>query len=72
MASDIIVALIALGGTALGTFAGIATNSKLTNYRLKKLEEKVDKHNNAVERTMILEEQMKVVNHRLKDLENRD
>lgn len=72
MGSEIIVALIALSGTALGTFAGIATNSKLTNYRIQQLEKKVDKHNNAVERTMILEEQMKVVNHRIEDLENRD
>ena len=37
-------------GTIIGTFAGIMTSTKLTNYRLEQLEKKVDKHNNLVER----------------------
>lgn len=47
----------------------------LIEYRLKKLEEKVDKHNNVVERTYKLEEltalqeeKIKVANHRIDDL----
>ena len=70
MSNEVLVAIIALLGTALGTFGGIVTSSKLTNYRLQKLEEKVDKHNSVIERTYILEEKMKVANHRIDDLEN--
>ena len=40
-------------------------------YRLEQLEKKVDKHNKFAERMPVLEEQMKVVNHRLEDLERR-
>ena len=46
MNSEIIVALLALVGTLAGTFGGIITSSKLTVYRIKQLENKVDKHNN--------------------------
>ncbi|MBC8588106.1 hypothetical protein [Paratissierella segnis] len=69
MTNDIIVAIIALLGTALGTGGGILASSKLTSFRLKKLEDKVDKHNSVIERTYILEEKMKVANHRIEDLE---
>ena len=40
------------------------------SYRIEQLEKKVDKHNNFAERVPILEEQMKVANHRLDDLEH--
>ena len=63
-------ALIGFVGTAIGTFGGILASAKLTNYRLSRLEEKVDKHNTVIERTFILEEQMKVANHRIADLEH--
>ena len=49
-------------GTVIGTFGGILTSSKLTSFRLEQLEKKVDKHNN-------FEEQIKVINHRIDDLE---
>ena len=68
---NIIVAIIALIGTCAGSFGGIITASKLTTFRLEKLEEKVDKHNRFAERMPVLEEQIKVVNHRIEDLENK-
>ncbi len=68
--SEIIVALIALAGTTLGTFGGILTSSKLVNYRLKQLEDRVAEHNNYATRIPVLEEQIKVINHRLSDLEH--
>ena len=64
------IAQIGFVGTAIGTFGGILASAKLTNYRLSRLEEKVDKHNTVIERTFILEEQMKVANHRIADLEH--
>ena len=42
---------------------------RLMTYRIEQLEQRVNKHNSVVERTFILEEQMKVANHRIDDLE---
>ena len=69
ISNDIIVALLALAGTLVGSFGGIVTASKLTNFRLEKLEQKVDKHNNFAERIPVVEEKIKVLNHRVEDLE---
>jgi hypothetical protein len=69
MDETIIVAIIAFSGTLAGTFGGILTANKLTNYRIAQLEKKVDKHNTIIERTFVLEEQIKVANHRIEDLE---
>lgn len=68
MPESVIVALIGLGGSALGAFIGVMTSAKLTQYRLEKLEEKVDKHNSIIERTYILEGQMQEVQHEIRDL----
>ena len=69
MSETVIVALIAFSGTLLGTFGGIVTSSKLTSYRIEQLEKKVDKHNNFAARMPVVEEQIKVINHRIDDLE---
>lgn len=69
MDSTVIVAILSLAGTCLGTVGGILASSKLTNFRIQQLEEKVHEHNNYARRLPVLEEQMKVVNHRLEDLE---
>ncbi len=69
MANEVVVALITLAGSAIGTVGGIMMSSKVTNHRLEQLEKKVDKHNSVIERTFVLEEKMKVVNHRIDDLE---
>lgn len=78
MSTEIIVALIGLGGSALGSVIGIFASGKLTAYRLEQLEKKVDKHNNLIERTFkieqdiaVISEEIKVANHRISDLENK-
>lgn len=78
MPNEIIIALIGLGGSALGSLIGIVANSKLTNYRIDQLEKKVDKHNNLIERTYkleekteVTEERLRVANHRIDDLERK-
>ncbi len=70
MSSEIIVAIIAFCGTALGSFGGLISGAKLTNYRIKQLENKVDKHNNFAERIPLIEKEIKVINHRIGDLES--
>ncbi len=69
MDSTIIVAILSLAGTCLGTVGGILASSKLTNYRLQQLEDKVHEHNNYARRLPVLEEKMDVANHRIDDLE---
>lgn len=70
--SNIVVAVIALIGTFIGSYSGI----KLMSYRIEQLEKKVEKHNNLVERmfkveeqTSLQEEKIKVANHRIDNLE---
>ena len=69
MDGEILVALLSLAGTLLGTFGGMLTSAKLTGYRLSQLEEKVKKLGAFGERIPVIEEKLKVVNHRLEDLE---
>ena len=78
MNTEIVVSLITLCGSAIGTFAGITVNTKLMNYRIEQLEKKQDKHNSLVERVFKLEEhgavtdeEIKVINHRIKDVEGK-
>ena len=61
MEGEIIVAAISLVGTLAGTFTGILTSTKLSNYRIEQLEKKVEKHNSVVERTAILERDIQTV-----------
>lgn len=65
----VIVGLLSLIGTLAGTFGGILTSAKLTNYRIQQLEKKVEKHNNFAERIPIIEEKIKVDERRIADLE---
>ena len=76
MSDAIIVALLSLAGTLVGSFSGIMAANKLTTYRIEQLEKKVEKHNNVIERVYKLEqadaveeEEIKVINHRIYDLE---
>lgn len=78
--TEIIVALIvgslSLLGTLAGTYFSNRKSSALIAYRLEQLEEKVNKHNGVIERVYkleqgekIIEEKIKVANHRIDDLE---
>ena len=68
--NDVIVALLALMGTLGGSFGGILTANKLANFRLEQLEEKMDKLTHFAEKMPVIEEQIKVINHRIEDLEH--
>ncbi len=68
MSDVVIVALISFAGTIIGSLFGVLTANKLTNYRIQKLEEKVDKHNTVIERTYKLEGRMTEAEHDIRDL----
>lgn len=78
MTEGIIVGILSLIGTLAGTYFANRKSSALIAYRLELLEKKVDKHNSVVERifkleeqTAVIEEKIKVANHRIEDLESR-
>lgn len=71
MNGDIVLALIAFAGTLVGTFGGILTANRLSNYRIEQLEKKVEKHNNLVERMVVVENSVKSAHHRIDDFGNR-
>jgi ABC-type lipoprotein release transport system permease subunit len=55
MSEAVIIALIGFAGAVVGSALGILASAKLTNYRLEQLENKVNLHNNAIERLYNLE-----------------
>lgn len=68
MTEAIIVALLGFAGTLLGSLFGVLAAQKLTQYRLSQLEEKVNKHNNLIERTYKLEGRMTEAEHDIGEL----
>lgn len=68
MSEAIVVAVLGFAGTLLGSLFGVLAAQKLTQYRLSQLEEKVNKHNNLIERTFKLEGRMDEAEHDIKDL----
>ena len=64
MPDTIVVAVLSLIGTLAGSFGG-------TQLIKSRMEKKVEKHNSVVERTYLLEEKVKVANHRIEDLERK-
>lgn len=70
MSNEIAVALISASAAAVSSFFGIMVSSSKTQYRIEQLEKKINKHNDVITRTFVLEEKIKVANNRLDDLEH--
>lgn len=68
MSETLIVGLMSLFGTLVGTLGGIVASNKLTAYRLQQLEDKVNRHNNVIERVYELEGRMNEAEHDIRDL----
>ena len=66
---NIIVALITGGVTLLGVLISNQKAQAVTDTKLEELTREVREHNNFARRVPVLEEQMKVANHRIQDLE---
>lgn len=71
MVSEIIVALIGGLVTLSGVLIANSKSQAVTDTRLDELTREVREHNHFARRIPVLEEQMKVVNHRIDDLERK-
>lgn len=69
MSDAVIVALIGLSGSVVGSLIGVLASSKLMAYRIEQLEKKVEKHNNLVERTYALEQKEALLEQALREHE---
>lgn len=63
----IIVAVLGMIGALGGSWIANRKNMVLIEYRLKELEEKVNKHNNLIERTYQLEKQVAIIQEEIKE-----
>lgn len=71
MTEVVIVAILSLAGTLIGSLGGIMTANKLTNYRIQQLEEKVEKHNKVIERVYNLEKNEALIKEEIEHLSHR-
>ena len=67
MSETIIVALLSLAGTLMGSLFGILAANKLVVYRIEQLEKKVDKHNSVIERVYDLEKRDAVIEEEIEN-----
>ena len=68
--NEIIVALITGGITLLGVLISNGKSQAVTDTKLEELTREVREHNHFAQRVPVLEEQMRVANHRIQDLED--
>lgn len=66
MGTEIVVGLLSLLGTLIGTLSGILTSNKLTNYKIDELQKKVDKHNNLIDRMYKVESRVTLIEDEIK------
>ena len=70
--NDIIVALITGGVTLIGVLAANSKSQAVTDTKIDELTREVREHNNFAKRMPVVEEQIKVINHRIEDLERKE
>lgn len=68
----ILAAVITGGVTLIGVLIANSKSQAVTDTKLEELNREVREHNNFARRVPILEEQMKVANHRIADLEEHE
>lgn len=71
MNEAVLVALLSLLGTLIGSWTGVRQANRLVNFRIDKLEEKVEKHNTLIERIAVVERDVKTAFSRLDELKRR-
>lgn len=70
MTDAITVALITSAVTLFGVLASNSKTQAVTETKIEELTREVREHNNFARRVPVVEEQIKVINHRLRDLEH--
>ena len=70
MSAEIIVAIITGAVTLIGVLISNGKTQAVTDTKLDELTREVREHNNFARRVPVVEEQVKVINHRLADLED--
>ena len=68
---NIIVALITGGITLIGVLIANSKSQAVTDTKLEELTREVREHNNFARRMPVIEEQIKVANHRIEDLKRK-
>jgi hypothetical protein len=71
MSEGIIIAIISGGLTLTGVLISNSRSQAVTDTKLEELTREVREHNNFAKRMPVIEEQIKVINHRIEDLEKR-
>lgn len=69
--TNILVACISFLGSIVAAFVASSRSAAVTTARVDELTREVREHNNFARRMPVVEEQIKVVNHRLLDLESK-
>lgn len=70
MTETIICALITGGLTLMGVLIANGKQQAITDTKLDELTREVREHNSLAQRVPVIEEQIKVINHRIQDLEH--
>lgn len=68
MQNEVLVAILGMAGTIIGSGLGIYATARTTNFRLDSLEKKVELHNNVIERLYIAEGKITELQHDVRDL----
>lgn len=71
MSETLIIGMLSVAGTLIGSITGILTANKMSIYRIQQLEKKVDKHNNLIERMAVNERDIKSAWRAIDDIKKR-
>lgn len=71
MSETIVVAVLSLVGTAIGSISAVFAANKLTNYKIDELKKTVERHNSLIDRTYRLEERATLMDEKLDNLDHR-
>lgn len=69
---QLIIGVLTAGGTIIGVVSANNKHDAVVDVKLDNLTDEVRKHNNFAQRIPVIEEQIKVVNHRIDDLERKN
>lgn len=72
MSEVVIVAIVGAIGSGICSLLGVLASSSLTQYRLKQLEDKVNKHNNLIDRMYKVEKKQEILEQHVEDLHKND